>query len=450
MSDQNIKKYEETGWLQMSAMLDREMPQKKKRRRFVYMFWIPVLITGLSLIFFFLGRYTTKNTNKLANTALALQAVSDEYRQDSSVDQIYQHNKERALALSVREDKPIHIVKNKLQENRDKVITEVTKELMLHNFDDIRPVSKWHKKGEIPVKSFSNGEISERGHFMSSVNTIKIPVRDRDTLDGLSIRNANQESSLSVIDYLPACGEMIIQKNKSELCPAIKIEKNKHEDRRYQSGLRFAIGKLIDINCLKLQAGVCVEKRLNNRWAVEINPQLDISRSHFITVPDVNDNAFQQVLSNSRLTSADIFEGKISNTSSTNGDLALISSLSKVNNLYRIAVPVNVKYRISRGLHLSAGISPHCLIGHDLRKSKIYQEDLVNQYKYYQQSNLNVSIQGGLQYNYKNFGVDLNYTRLVILPNNKKISNSTSGPVSVLTWTQDPLQELTLGMRWRM
>ncbi|HNB30033.1 MAG TPA: outer membrane beta-barrel protein, partial [Saprospiraceae bacterium] len=214
--------------------------------------------------------------------------------------------------------------------------------------------------------------------------------------------------------------------------------------------LRFAVGRQIDINCIKLQAGVYAIQRLSNRWAVEVNPQLDISRSHFITVPDTNDQAFQQVLSSSRLTNTDIFEGKISNTSNTNGDLVLISRLNNGNTLYRLAIPVTLKYRMSQGLHLTGGICTQYLIGQDLRKSNIYQEDLVQHSKYYQQRNLNFSLLAGLQYNFKKYGLDINYSRLILLPNLEKITYSASGPARVVSWTHDPLQEITVGIRMRM
>jgi len=450
MSDQNIKRYEEMGWLQMSGMLDRELPQRKKRRKFVYMIWLPVLITGLSALLFILGRQATKNANNLAKTALISQVVSDQYKQDACDDQFYHHPNERAVALSEPDYKPSHSAKYKQQENRNKVNTDETKELIVHNFDDVRPGSKWHKNGLLRVKKFSDGKISESEHFVSSVNITNATVHDRDTVDGLSILDTNQKRVLPDVVFLPPAEETFVQNKKNEICPAVKIEKNNHNAIRIDWGLRFAAGRQIDINCIKLQAGVYAIQRLSNRWAVEVNPQLDISRSHFITVPDTNDQAFQQVLSSSRLTNTDIFEGKISNTSNTNGDLVLISRLNNGNTLYRLAIPVTLKYRMSQGLHLTGGICTQYLIGQDLRKSNIYQEDLVQHSKYYQQRNLNFSLLAGLQYNFKKYGLDINYSRLILLPNLEKITYSASGPARVVSWTHDPLQEITVGIRMRM
>lgn len=450
MSDQNIKRYEEMGWLQMSGMLDRELPQKKKRRRLVYMIWLPVLITGLSSIFFILGRHATKNAINLTKTAVTSQAVTDKYKPDSCNGQFYHHPNERAVALSEPDYKPSYSAKYKQQENRNKVTMDETNELIVHNFDEVRPGSRPHRNGLLRFKKFSDGKISESGHFVSSMNTTNNTVHDRDSVDGLSILDASQERVLPDVVFLPTTEATLRQNKKNEICPAVKFEKNNHNAIRIDWGLRFAVGRQIDINCIKLQAGVYAIKRLNNRWAVEINPQLDISRSHFIMVPDTNDHAFQQLLSSSRLTNTDIFEGKISNTSYTNGDLVLISRLNNANTLYRFAIPFTVKYRISRGLHLTGGLCPHYLIGHDLRTSNIYQEDLVQHSKYYQQRNLNVSLLAGLQYNFKKFGLDLNYSRLILLLNLKKINYSASAPGGVVSWNHDPLHEITVGIRMRM
>ena len=46
-------------------------------------------------------------------------------------------------------------------------------------------------------KKFSDGKISESGHFVSSMNTTNNTVHDRDSVDGLSILDASQEKSIA-------------------------------------------------------------------------------------------------------------------------------------------------------------------------------------------------------------------------------------------------------------
>ena len=86
MPDRDMERRDELlekGWQQMSTILDREMPQRRQRRRFV--FWIPIGMIGALALGYSLFAVGNSTTDRKVNESINTEHVMPPAKQEEAV-----------------------------------------------------------------------------------------------------------------------------------------------------------------------------------------------------------------------------------------------------------------------------------------------------------------------------------------------------------------------------
>ncbi|MBK8451120.1 MAG: hypothetical protein IPO78_13185 [Saprospiraceae bacterium] len=430
---QDYTKLEDQGWNDMKNILDKNMPNKKKRFAFYYPFALGAIVLFF-IAFYSISEFHKRNSKTLQSTALT----------DFSCDSIFENF-----------PSPI-VVRNKIQNSGANLINPSNKTHAKNSIVDFKVSNSKIKKQSIPqpekdkiltankkVENESEFSISQNIGFLKTNQSEATQNSHRDFFDfavlpGI-LANLTWQNSypvLNPISYVPVRLHYLPQ------TPIRKFEFGIHSGIKFDTKLKYSAYSI----------GTHIGYNLNQKWSLSVSPTLNIEQGNFLILND-----FENTIILSNLDSFKNSTTVFTNMDSENFDSKVginNSLLIKSNKLYNLQFPLTVNYKIKSNWQACLGIEfslPIQKLIHTSQKNNILQWK--NQtIESWNVKSINYNLQAGIRFfPIKSFGISLDYiVDIFNLQNQTSILKTSSTPsTNIIELKQKNLNHLTIGLLYK-
>jgi hypothetical protein len=387
------KQLEDLGWNKMNAMLDLEMPNKRRRG---FLFYWPLLMSVAGVLFAMW--YSTKSQKEVK--PVAKEIVQPIAQQD--------HNSNENLnTKNVEEIK--QIVSNDVDNNNSINIkndkSKINNHVSFNNTSERIPKST--KVNQFNAAQSKNPVIDSKGEpniYLNGLNEFVV-------LSSQALWKNDEMEFLDPLNLSLVEPELFYQ-NLNMSYSLISPKKPVPSLDIFQFGVHSGAQLYTSNNSLGWIAGVQSEINLNQKWSLNFSPSIELRHGNFLIL---NEEESAYVVGNldSLQANSDLFSADQENVFAESNGRINQTPISKNKNLISFQLPVMIGYKLNKYLQMSLGMKLYVPLQKEISnatKSYVMHSN-GNKTNLWKVEPVNYFLQAGIvYYPIHSFGISMDYS----------------------------------------